>query len=350
MSLKSLREKSASALDGAQPKALVDSASTPKRPVTAPGATAMMQPTIDALNERTKAAELRAAELEAKVKDLESQALPVTVIEPNPWQPRRIFDQGEIERLALSIEEVGLIQPIVVRRKSVSNVDTPPPGGAAGNSVSNVDIYQLVAGERRLRAHHILGREAIKAVVVEVSDEDMALQALAENIDRLDLTDFEISKAIRSAQAQFKTVKRLAEAVGIGRTDLYRYLDFANLPAFVLEDLEQTPGVLGRAAASEIVRAIKQHGQPAVDALLKLWPRIKSGDLDQGKAVPTIAAVLERGSEAKTERDIRKLFVGKDQAGSITRDARKLQVTIKTAALTPEKEAELRAFVEKLFT
>ena len=66
----------------------------------------------------------RIAELEARVKDLESTAIPVADISPNPWQPRRVFDQAEIEKLGDSIAEIGLIQPIIVRRRSVRTSDT----------------------------------------------------------------------------------------------------------------------------------------------------------------------------------------------------------------------------------
>ena len=329
MSLRDLKRKSESALEvlPANP-----GTGAPRRPITAPGATAMMQPTIDALNDRAKAAEKRAVELEARVKDLESLAIPVAAIEPNPWQPRRLFDEAEILKLAGSIAEVGLIQPVIVRR-------------CVGTSNTR---YQIVAGERRWRAHKALGKLDIKSVVIAATDGEMAALALAENFDREDLTAYEIALAIKNAEAAFPNRKSLALALGINRSDLYDFLAFFALPPFVLSDLDERPGTLGRTAAKELSVVIKRHGELAIEALQRVWPRLKSSDLDQGKIAATIEAAILRGGAPKTDRDIRKLFVGKEQAGSITRDASHLAIKIKVAALTPEKEVELRAFVERI--
>lgn len=281
----------------------------------------------------------RIRELEDRVADLENTAIPVNDVAPNPWQPRRIFDEKEIQKLATSIEDVGLIQPIVVRR--VQTLDTEV-------------CFELVAGERRLRAHKVLGRETIKAIVIDVSNDDMAVMALVENIDRQDLSDYEIAKAIRRAEVEFPNRKHMAQALGMERSDLYRYLAFDALPEDVKSDLEIEPRTLGRAAAAAIEKVIKANGGEAMDIVSKVWTRVKSGDLDQGKIAHLIELSLLRKQQpqlpAAGKRDIRKLFIGKEQSGSITRDAAKLQVTIKSSALTPEKEEQLRQFVEKLFS
>ena len=268
--------------------------------------------------------------LEARVKDLESTELPVASIEPNPWQPRQLFDADEIQRLAESIAEVGLIQPIVVRR------------------VQTLDTYQLIAGERRWRAHKVLGKSQIKATVIEAENEDLAVLALVENIGRQDLADYEIAKALRRAETEFPNRKHMAQSLGMVRSDLYRYFAFEDLPDDVKADLESDPRRLGRAAASAIQLIVRKYGEPAKELVSKLWTRVKSGDLDQGKIAATIEAAILRGDAPKTDRDIRKLFVGKEQAGSITRDASHLAIKIKVAALTPEKEVELRAIVERM--
>lgn len=292
---------------------------TSTRPKTAVGMTAALQ-----------AAQLRIAELESG----NSATLPVAKIAPNPWQPRRVFDEAEIQKLAASIAEVGLIQPVIVRR--VQNLDT--------------EEFQVVAGERRLRAHRLLGLGEIKAIVVNVPDEDMASLALAENLDREDLTAYEIAIAIRNAESAFPNRKRLAEALGIQRSDLYRYLSFFQLPALILVDLEQDPDLLGRDAAEQIAGLVKKHGDGANEAVSRVWTQVKAKKVDQGKAAELIEAIMLRNEGLpRADRDIRKLFVGKEQAGSITRDAKTFTVKIKTVALTPEKEAELRAFVERMF-
>ena len=312
----------------------------PAAPKTAPGQ-------LMAFRSEMIAYEDKIAALEAKVKDLESTALPVTDISPNPWQPRRLFDEADIQKLADSIAELGLIQPIVVRR--VPTRDILAANSMGTESVPSRDTFEIVAGERRLRAHQLLAKPDIKAVVLDVSDADMALMALAENLDREDLTDYETSKAIRRVQSEFPSKKRMAEVIGIGRQDIYKYLAFDDLPAEILQDLETNPRLLGRNAAEDIVGTIKKHGAAAGDVVSKVWARVKAGDLDQGKIAATIEFTILRGHHTPADRDIRKLFVGKEQAGSITRDGKAFTVKIKAAALSPEKEKQLREFVEGLF-
>jgi ParB family chromosome partitioning protein len=297
-----------------------------EKPRTAPGQLIAFRNEMIAYEDKITA-------LEARVKDLESTAIPVADISPNPWQPRRIFDDTEIQKLAGSIAEIGLIQPIVVR--SVGNPNTQ---------------FQLIAGERRFRAIKSLGRSDIKAIVIEASDEEMAALALAENFDREDLTAYEIALAIKNAEAAFPNRKSLAAALGINRSDLYSFLAFFALPEFILQDLEKNPALLGRDAAKDVKVVLERHGESAVSPLGTLWPRVKSGDLDQGKIAGLIEAAVTKGTKVTTERDIKKLFVSGQQAGSITRDSSNLTVKIRTVALTPEKEVELRAFVEKMFS
>lgn len=314
----------------------------PTHPRTAIGQASAFQL---AMSER----DTRIAELEASLADADRSEIPVVEISPNPWQPRRIFNQEDIQKLADSIGEVGLIQPVVVRRKSVPTRDTFPGADAEAKSVPTRDtLYELVAGERRWRAHLLLGQPEIKAIVIEVTDEFMALMALAENLDREDLTDYETSKAIRRAESEFKSRKRMAEAIGIGRQDFYKYLAFSALPEFILADLEVAPGLLGRNAAEQLAAALKTHGEKGSEALAIFWPQVKSGNLDQTKLASTIEASIVRGKTTRTDRDIKKLFVGKEQAGSITRDASTLTIKIRTAALSAEQEDRLRAYVEGL--
>lgn len=288
----------------------------------------------------------RIAELEAKVRDLESTAIPLSQIEPNPWQPRRVFGEDEIRTLADSIAEVGLIQPIVVRKTVPSRDSFHEDKGGAKSVPTRDTYYQIVAGERRWRAHQLLGHAEIKAVVSDVADADMALMALAENLDREDLTDYETSKAIARVKREFKSKTRLAEAIGIGRQDLYKFEAFFNLPKIVTDDLENEPGLLGRNAAEQVVAAIKIHGQKALDAVSDIWGQVKSGKLDQGKFADALKTAAIHGKHVRTEREIKKLFIGKEQAGSITKDSGTLTIKLRTAALTNDQETRLREFVE----
>ncbi|MBQ7036661.1 MAG: ParB/RepB/Spo0J family partition protein [Clostridia bacterium] len=98
--------------------------------------------------------------------------IPVDAIIPNPYQPRQTFDSLAIEELANSIREYGIIQPITVRRLSK-------------------DLYELVTGERRLRAAKSLARPTVPAMIVNITDNDSAVMALIENLQRKELGFFE---------------------------------------------------------------------------------------------------------------------------------------------------------------
>jgi ParB family chromosome partitioning protein len=236
-----------------------------------------------------------------------------------------------LSELAESIREVGLMQPIVVRRVESG--------------------YQIVAGERRWRAHKILGAEQIKTVVIECSDQDMIVLALVENMDRDDLTDYEVAISLRRSESEFPSRKRLAEAVGLSRTGLYQFLAFENLPDFMKKDLDLQPALLGCNAAEEIVSALKKHGSEAESAARELWPDVVKGDLAQGKLAPAIIAMVTRRASGTTARErlIEKFFAGKDQAGSITKDVNSFTLKIKAAALTEAQEARIRQLISELY-
>lgn len=258
--------------------------------------------------------------------------VPVDLVDPNPWQPRTFFPDEEIDDLASSIAEVGLIQPIAIRK-----------AGAR---------YELIAGERRLRAHKALGLAVVPAFLVEASNDEVAVMALAENIDRQDLTDYEIGKAIRKAEAEFPSRKKMAEAIGVARQDFYRYLAFDSLPDFAKTDLDENPRLLSRAAAEDIKQAMARlKDEKGIEPLFsELWDRLRSGSLEQTKFSDALDQSIRLKSLPKTERSIRKLFLGRSQAGSITKDWRALTIKIKANALSEEDEAKITAFVESMFS
>ncbi len=121
--------------------------------------------------------------------------IPVSAIEANPFQPRSDFDEGSMAELVQSLEEHGLIQPVIVR---------PCPGG-----------YQLIAGERRLRAAKELGWKTIPAVVRELDDAASAQLALIENLQREDLSYWEEADAYQRLLDEFgMTQEELARKIG----------------------------------------------------------------------------------------------------------------------------------------
>jgi ParB family transcriptional regulator, chromosome partitioning protein len=277
------------------------------------------------------------AQAQQRIVELEKAGIAseVTVADvvPNPWQPRKVFNEAKLTQLAESIREAGLVQPIVVRRA---------PHG-----------HQIVAGERRWRAHKMIGKETIKAVIIDLSDEEMAMLALVENIVRDDLSDYEIARSIRSTEKEFPNRKRMAESLGMSRSELYRFLSFADLPDFVVKDLDVQPRLLGATAAEGLVSVLRDKNAKAVDVAREVWGRVVSGELDQSKLARTVKQAIQsgnNGSRGVSDRSIEKIFAGKNQAGSITKDAVGFTVKLRAGMLTAEKEKQIRALIAELFS
>ncbi|WP_144109713.1 ParB/RepB/Spo0J family partition protein [Paraburkholderia sp. BCC1886] len=277
------------------------------------------------------------AQAQQRIVELEragaSTEIPVTDIVPNPWQPRQLFNEAKLTQLAESIREAGLVQPIVVRRSAQG--------------------YQIVAGERRWRAHKMIGKEAIKVVIIDLSDEEMAMLALVENVAREDLSDYEISRSIRRTEKEFPNRKRMAEALGVSRSELYRYLAFGDLPDFVVSDLDIQPRLIGAHAAEGVVSALRDRDTRALEIARGVWGKLVAGDLDQSKLARTIKQAVESENGVSTsvsDRSIEKIFSGKNQAGSITKDAVGFTVKIRAGMLTADKEAEIRKLIGQLFS
>jgi len=139
--------------------------------------------------------------------------LPVSVIEPNAKQPRHVFDEDSMEELKASIQEVGLLQPVVVREI----------GGGR---------YELVMGERRWRAAEAIGRETIPAIVRDTRDDAMLRDALLENIHRANLNPLEEAAAYQQLLDEFgATHEELAKRLGRSRPQISNTIRLLNLPA-----------------------------------------------------------------------------------------------------------------------
>lgn len=122
--------------------------------------------------------------------------LPLNKVQPNPYQPRRIFDRSSLDELSSSIKEYGVLQPISVR-------------------LINGHRYELVAGERRLRASKLAGLETVPAVVINISDQDSAILALIENLQRQNLHFLEEAEGFQNLMNDYGfTQEVLAERVG----------------------------------------------------------------------------------------------------------------------------------------
>jgi len=249
-------------------------------------------------------------------------------IDANPYQPRISFPEDEIRELALSISSVGLLQPVSVR--------------AVG------DRYQLIAGERRLRAHKILGKPTIEALVISVDEAESATLALAENIERQDLTDFEIGESIKRLEENFPKRTKLAESLGIQRSDLYRYLAFAELPTSIRERLAHNPKLLSRSAASDIVKALKETGSgPDVDRrVTEALALLEQGRLDQTKFASFLLRKPAKPIVARTRPT--HLVSRGTRVGSFLTGSDEVVVKIASSALSTEQVEKLQRFVVEL--
>lgn len=139
--------------------------------------------------------------------------LPLVVISPNPKQPRSTFDESSHKELVHSIREIGLLQPVVVR----------PIGGGS---------YQLVAGERRLRAAKDAGLQNIPAIVRDTADDNLLRDALLENLHRVQLNPLEEAAAYQQLLEDFGgTQEELANRLGLSRPQVTNTLRLLKLPA-----------------------------------------------------------------------------------------------------------------------
>ncbi|MBI4588793.1 MAG: ParB/RepB/Spo0J family partition protein [Candidatus Rokubacteria bacterium] len=156
--------------------------------------------------------------------------IPIAEIEPNPQQPRKSFDITGLQELSASMRQSGILQPVVVRR--------------VGNG------YQLIVGERRLRAAQMAGLERVPAVIREATDAETLELALVENLLREDLNPMEEAEAYQRLLAEFEwTQEELASRVGKDRSSIANCLRLLKLPASIQEDLRAGRLTMGHARA-----------------------------------------------------------------------------------------------------
>ncbi|MEV7621597.1 ParB/RepB/Spo0J family partition protein [Actinoplanes sp. NPDC089786] len=199
--------------------------------------------------------------------------LPVTSIQPNAKQPRHVFDEDALEELKVSIQEVGFLQPIVVRD--------------LGN-----DTYELVMGERRWRAAQAVGKETIPAIVRDTRDDAMLRDALLENIHRANLNPLEEAAAYQQLLEEFgATHEELAKRIGRSRPQISNTIRLLNLPAKVQRRV--AAGVLSAGHARALLSLDDSDAQDA------LALRIVEEGLSVRSTEELVSLALADGSPAK---------------------------------------------------
>ena len=161
------------------------------------------------------------------------RTVPIDRIRANPHQPRRSFDERELQDLAASIRTKGIIQPLILRPHPVED-----------------DIYEIVAGERRWRAAQLAEVHELPAVVRDLDDAEVLELAIIENVQRADLNAVEEAQGYRQLMDRFgHTQERLAEGLGKSRSHIANVLRLLTLPDVVLEHLRAGRLTAGHARA-----------------------------------------------------------------------------------------------------
>lgn len=162
--------------------------------------------------------------------DAELMHVDVAQIRTNPYQPRQHFDAGKLQELAASIKAQGLLQPVVVRRCG--------------------EAFELIAGERRLRAAQLAGCATVPALIKAVSDREVLELALLENLQREDLNPLEEARAYQRLQSEFHLRQEdVAQCVGKDRSTIANALRLLKLPPVLQNDIAANRLTMGHARA-----------------------------------------------------------------------------------------------------
>jgi ParB family chromosome partitioning protein len=213
--------------------------------------------------------------------DIETQGssnlneISLNLIDPNPNQPRREFDEAALEELAASIREIGLVTPITLRQ-------------------ADNNRYQIIAGERRWRASQMAGLKSVPAYIRTVEDDSVMEMALVENIQREDLNAIEIALAYQHlAESTGMTQERISSRVGKSRTSVTNYMRLLKLPAQIQMALKNKELDMGHA------RALLSLDSPS--AQLKLFKEIQRNGYSVRK-VEEIVQLMKEGQPLQTAK------------------------------------------------
>jgi ParB family transcriptional regulator, chromosome partitioning protein len=207
--------------------------------------------------------------------------LPLTLMQPGAFQPRRAIAQAGLEELAASIRANGVIQPIVLRALPVGAV-----GGAR---------YEIVAGERRWQAAKLAGLNDIPAIVRDLTDAQAVAVALIENIQREELTPAEEARALQRLSVEFSlTHAQVAEAVGRSRAAVSNLIRLLDLPQEIVDLIDRKAISMGHARA---LLGLEDDGE-----------RLRLARLvaERGLSVRKVETLVRRAGEPKVPAEPRK--------------------------------------------
>lgn len=211
---------------------------------------------------------------EVDIKKDEVVALPLNELRPNPYQPRKTFDETSLQELAHSIEQSGVFQPIIVRRSAIKG-------------------YEIIAGERRFRASKLAKKETVPAIVREFDEEAMMQVAVLENLQREDLNPLEEAEAYDMLMKNLKlTQVEVAVRLGKSRPYIANYLRLLTLPKLVKEMVQDERLSMGQART---LLGLKKK-----DQMLKLANRC----IKENLTVRQLEQIVATMNEATTTKKI----------------------------------------------
>ncbi len=226
--------------------------------------------------------------------------IPVSKIEPNPFQPRQEFEPHALEELKQSIIENGIIQPITVRSHGTG--------------------YQLVSGERRLRATKLAGFEDIPAYILKIeTDREMLELALIENIQRERLNPIEVARGYERLISECQlTQEEVSKRVGKDRTTISNFLRLLKLPTQIQESLKQGQLSMGHARALLAL--------DSAEAQLDVWQQVIKNGLSVRKVEALVQSYGKAKNSPKPVEDVKDVNTGHVEGKLRERFATKVKV------------------------
>jgi len=249
--------------------------------------------------------------------DMKIQYIPIDKIRPNPYQPRKNFEKVKLEELANSIREYGVMQPITVRY------------------INNIS-YEIVSGERRLRASKIVGLETIPAIIVDIADKDSAVIALIENLQRQNLNYLEEAEGYQNLINDYNiTQEQLAKKLGKSQSTIANKLRLLRLPDEVKNALIEND--LSERHARALLKV------PDKDVQLNIIAQISAQNLN----VKDTEDLVEKEIQKMLNNNVPMLLEGQ-KIKRFVNDIRVFTNTIKQAVdVMNESGVDAKYFVEK---
>ncbi|NLL33047.1 MAG: ParB/RepB/Spo0J family partition protein [Enterococcus cecorum] len=253
---------------------------------------------------------------EVDVKKEEVLDLPLNELRPNPYQPRKTFDEQSLKELANSIERSGVFQPIIVRRSQIKG-------------------YEIIAGERRFRASKLAGKTDIPAIIRDFDEEMMMQIAVLENLQREDLNPLEEAEAYDMLMKNLKlTQAQVAERLGKSRPYIANYLRLLSLPKLVKEMVQEERLSMGQART---LLGLKDKSN-----LLKLANRCVKENL----TVRQLEKLVSEMNEAKEKKKIPRLM--KEKPYYLRESEERLMDKFGTSVAIQEKNGKGKIEIEYL--